>query len=246
MRQVNSAFHYFYPRPPRGGRHPELGVIAPGIISTHALREEGDGAALWSFPCSGFLPTPSARRATGNRDLAGQVGRDFYPRPPRGGRCTCGPSRMPFYPRPPRGGRCGYDGRYGANAGYFYPRPPRGGRHLHRALDKGGHHFYPRPPRGGRHEIADLRPEPGHPFYPRPPRGGRPASLRWRGTWSRMYFYPRPPRGGRRPGRAQPATSSFLPTPSARRATFHIATIRIERFLFLPTPSARRAFWVSW
>ena len=37
------AFWNFYPRPPRGGRHPEaLWVILGVEISIHALREEGD------------------------------------------------------------------------------------------------------------------------------------------------------------------------------------------------------------
>ena len=58
--------HYFYPRPPRGGR---LGHAAAHIvgseISIHALREEGD--RLWSTNAIRrvrFLSTPSARRAT--------------------------------------------------------------------------------------------------------------------------------------------------------------------------------------
>ena len=40
-----SCILYFYPRPPRGGRHgePGAGVVQCGI-SIHALREEGD---LW-------------------------------------------------------------------------------------------------------------------------------------------------------------------------------------------------------
>ena len=56
---------YFYPRPPRGGRHggrPGAGRF--GAISTHALREEGD----------------RIHRPSGNRSGY------FYPRPPRGGR----------------------------------------------------------------------------------------------------------------------------------------------------------------
>ena len=56
---------YFYPRPPRGGRHPE--TLCYGFenrISIHALREEGDG-----------------------KDGKGSTTRRyFYPRPPRGGR----------------------------------------------------------------------------------------------------------------------------------------------------------------
>ena len=57
---------YFYPRPPRGGRQrartPPRGSAA---ISIHALREEGDALpSLKSVRPSGFLSTPSARRAT--------------------------------------------------------------------------------------------------------------------------------------------------------------------------------------
>ena len=56
---------YFYPRPPRGGRH----------LQSAFMR------------CtSGFLPTPSARRATDWRRLFLLLNFDFYPRPPRGGR----------------------------------------------------------------------------------------------------------------------------------------------------------------
>ena len=101
-------------------------------ISIHALREEGDlhGHLLFLRPKS-FLSTPSARRATllfqvpcipllisihalreegdVQRQYVYQELRNFYPRPPRGGRhvdtfvenlLNCY-----FYPRPPRGGR---------------------------------------------------------------------------------------------------------------------------------------------
>ena len=34
----------------------------------------------------GFLSTPSARRATTERPAIGRHGKNFYPRPPRGGR----------------------------------------------------------------------------------------------------------------------------------------------------------------
>ena len=56
---------YFYPRPPRGGRH---NIQFSTLIS-----------AL-------FLSTPSARRATDYRDARRNSIPDFYPRPPRGGR----------------------------------------------------------------------------------------------------------------------------------------------------------------
>ena len=105
-------------------------------ISIHALREEGD-------------QTSQAARLRQ---------RDFYPRPPRGGRLC--QSVEPHFSL------------------YFYPRPPRGGRH------RGGQeralailNFYPRPPRGGRPD-SNYKSYGAKDFYPRPPRGGRPSGDR--------------------------------------------------------------------
>ena len=110
MTSVPLCLSDFYPRPPRGGRLKDFHVTTADTlflstpsarratvykpagavafaISIHALREEGDIAALsWSTPSWGFLSTPSARRAT--KDLLNIFGLevDFYPRPPRGGR----------------------------------------------------------------------------------------------------------------------------------------------------------------
>ena len=60
------------------------------VISIHALREEGDRPGVLHIGHTfQFLSTPSARRAT-RGDSVGSVRRkDFYPRPPRGGRRTC-------------------------------------------------------------------------------------------------------------------------------------------------------------
>ena len=56
---------YFYPRPPRGGRHSSMIPTRYGVtISIHALREEGD-------------------HQSGRPDSRAD---HFYPRPPRGGR----------------------------------------------------------------------------------------------------------------------------------------------------------------
>ena len=43
LRQRHKTIQYFYPRPPRGGRHRFSGLDALAQpISIHALREEGD------------------------------------------------------------------------------------------------------------------------------------------------------------------------------------------------------------
>ena len=80
-----------------------------GMISIHALREEGDRLVDYAAVCAPlFLSTPSARRATGRgrhlrscqlisihalreegdvmMNLLSRVLQYFYPRPPRGGR----------------------------------------------------------------------------------------------------------------------------------------------------------------
>ena len=84
---ASSCWNYFYPRPPRGGRHSEVIHLTAAYqflstpsarratagksygywrldISIHALREEGDRSFRSSFLISTY----------------------FYPRPPRGGR----------------------------------------------------------------------------------------------------------------------------------------------------------------
>ena len=107
-----------------------------GLISIHALREEGDR----------------------NRPETICTRPYFYPRPPRGGRRTHPASSGragDFYPRPPRGGRPSFregliqhggisihalreegdqTGQPSATtSANFYPRPPRGGRQIFRS-----------------------------------------------------------------------------------------------------------------
>ena len=159
-----------------GDAGPQLRGRVPRHISTHALREEGDQhiVSLIGYFLI-FLPTPSARRAThrgGFRVLHGL----FLPTP-SARRATAAPCNGPARP------------------GHFYPRPPRGGRH-----DSIGNRsvvcdFYPRPPRGGRPWSAPGSNRCTGYFYPRPPRGGRPM---FPSIPNRLpNFYPRPPRGGR-------------------------------------------------
>ena len=146
---------YFYPRPPRGGRH--YGCALPEDlekISIHALREEGDSCRVrcWSLrlyfyprpPRGGrpltravklfsriFLSTPSARRATYSIRPGQYTWNHFYPRPPRGGRRQMQPSRalasrISIHALREEGDWSPQCG--GTIRNNFYPRPPRGGR----------------------------------------------------------------------------------------------------------------------
>ena len=147
---------YFYPRPPRGGRLQRARQRpARFFISIHALREEGDLLDRWEeYSLETFLSTPSARRATRSLALAFRSPRNFYPRPPRGGRPRLrvldpfvleisihalreegdddpADDRIPIVVISIHAlreeGDAGREGRRG-RPGNFYPRPPRGGR----------------------------------------------------------------------------------------------------------------------
>ena len=148
-------------------------------------------------------------------------GRNFYPRPPRGGRrspTVFGWGVFLFLSTPSARRATVFFQTHSWFFSYFYPRPPRGGRRAARVFAKSAMDFYPRPPRGGRRLVLLISAGRIY-FYPRPPRGGRPApqpvvtfvnlflstpSARRatrRSEQSRhvsAYFYPRPPRGGRR------------------------------------------------
>ena len=102
---------YFYPRPPGGGRlgASKLSRTTAGFLSTpsgwratveeiindsatpwisiHALRVEGDRRLCdRQFLIFQFLSTPSGWRATSTRAEAVRAKKNFYPRPPGGGR----------------------------------------------------------------------------------------------------------------------------------------------------------------
>ncbi len=101
-------------------------------ISIHALREEGDGALCAVLPAAiQFLSTPSARRATCPRGESTADCRNFYPRPPRGGRredVRVSRQRRSISIHALREEGDGFSSMYLSIASYFYPRPPRGGR----------------------------------------------------------------------------------------------------------------------
>ena len=96
LRRDRVRHRYFYPRPPRGGRlGPNEAVAPPTKISIHALREEGDSAS--GFGVRGQSISIHALREEGDNHkmIYSSRKRDFYPRPPRGGRQgalpACGP-----------------------------------------------------------------------------------------------------------------------------------------------------------
>ena len=216
----------FYPRPPRGGRH-----IANGVLKAFKR----------------FLSTPSARRATASlitemtafTTISIHALREEGDRQARPHAACC----RNFYPRPPRGGRLYAFNLNNRNIDYFYPRPPRGGRppgvsssyrmaviSIHALREEGDQHgsserhavqrFLSTP--SARRATSNLNAGTGGAgnFYPRPPRGGR-HPLQYQ-RWTCTYFYPRPPRGGRLPLLPESfLVCLFLSTPSARRATLY-------------------------
>ena len=146
-----------------------------------------------------FLSTPSARRATRSLALAFRSPRNFYPRPPRGGRplaCRHLVLGVRFLSTPSARRATRLTGASPSSDMDFYPRPPRGGRPRLRVLDPFVLEISIHALREeGDDEPADdripivvisihaLREEgdagregrrgrPGN-FYPRPPRGGR-------------------------------------------------------------------------
>ena len=147
--------------------------------------------------------------------------------------------RRNFYPRPPRGGRPGTDADTITFDIISIHALREEGDTSQRCAAAHREYFYPRPPRGGRLEftfvydpamvisIHALREE-GDATTPK-------RACRW------ANFYPRPPRGGRRKSRDSGNTIlQFLSTPSARRAT-RTKVVGTGLNLFLSTPSARRA-----
>ncbi len=214
---------YFYPRPPRGGRPGALGKILLTVgISIHALREEGDRSLRpIQRPTALFLSTPSARRATpctalpedtwdisihalreeGDHYVVYIVSRakNFYPRPPRGGRLLVG-ILLPL-------------------AGKFLSTPSARRATWLACLRICPHKISIHALR----EEGDVSPDgdmdAGWKFLSTP--SARRATNCARRPYHRArYFYPRPPRGGRPNGpKIWASTKPFLSTPSARRAT---------------------------
>ena len=234
-------------------------------ISIHALREEGDARTRSRWSASSI--SIHALREEGDRCCRNPETRqkDFYPRPPRGGRpSVCrGPqcsSRFLSTPSARRATAC--ENHRTRPECYFYPRPPRGGRLLNHPHPYALNQFLSTPSARRATEapslsqawmkisIHALREEGdsfgippmllGIHFYPRPPRGGRLLCGHERGQFLMISIHALREEGDS----AAPAPSKeeivFLSTPSARRATCYPAWCPAAP-RFLSTPSARRA-----
>ena len=185
-------------------------------ISTHALHEEGD-------PSPNVVPIAA---------------KNFYPRPPRGGRPRprCGSSRRKIFLPTPSTRRATKCTKNRGKEWGFLPTPStRRATEFRNDFFEYNYEFLPTPStrratrgtetgRAGRiisthalHEEGDTGraytiKEVKH-FYPRPPRGGRRCRGQ-RNNCDIRDFYPRPPRGGRPVNGLIGSThSNFYPRP---------------------------------
>ena len=235
----------FYPRPPRGGRRAVDAVVhLLVIISIHALREEGDQGGK-GLHHNAVISIHALREEGDSSQWPGRGRfRNFYPRPPRGGRLeeADGVKRsvvISIHALREEGDRgCGR--RRACQSRNFYPRPPRGGRRARGSPSCRWCRFLSTP--SARRATAGIRKIPSNPayFYPRPPRGGRrPPSV----VASKVcYFYPRPPRGGRPWFSSQNRRSENISIHALREEGDQAVKALLSVLkVFLSTPSARRA-----
>ena len=103
--------HYFYPRPPRGGRRLRV-TVGERVVEYFYPRPPRGGRRHYTTLCfflQVFLSTPSSRRATFRKRRKRTKDVEFLSTPSARRATTGFPSlcrRMSnFYPRPPRGGR---------------------------------------------------------------------------------------------------------------------------------------------
>ena len=124
----------FYPRPPRGGRRKkERRRCRMNRISIHVPRVGDDNLQLAHWCCNRMISIHVPRVG----DDAGSIAESL-----------CG--TKDFYPRPPRGGRLGGDTAAAAKYAFLSTSPAWGTTTPWRTWAPGMRHFYPRPPRGGR------------------------------------------------------------------------------------------------
>ena len=215
------------------------------VISIHALREEGDVAAVRiGGEATLFLSTPSARRATpqqqtlrGESNISIHALREEGDNSKQARRAAISISihalreegdqtsqvkklhRHDFYPRPPRGGRRQSSKQICRQTDYFYPRPPRGGRRLPPLLNSLDAGFLSTPSARRATRRACNHHGRNKNFYPRPPRGGRPSAILRRTDRESISIHALREEGDSPFANLLNSISRFLSTPSVRRAT---------------------------
>ena len=214
-------------------------------ISIHALREEGDRAGA---------PTP-------------QPARDFYPRPPRGGRLNRVKDDVieELFLSTPSARRATTEWPQNVHEyHHFYPRPPRGGRpgqrcsnvsndniSIHALREEGDKSWQITPvnrckflstPSARRATAADQIAVPPDILFLSTPSARRATAFNAFKQIMSNDFYPRPPRGGRRTCCRCGAASRiyFYPRPPRGGRPSMVWSWR-STARFLSTPSARRA-----
>ena len=169
---------------------------------------------------TGFLSTPSARRATRYNRWTKRLHNHFYPRPPRGGRRdrhSKFKSITRFLSTP--SARRATSAEAAANRAWQIS--------IHALREEGDNSF-----QCSQSSRLD--------FYPRPPRGGRP-SLAFSLLCNReISIHALREEGDGCSIDLGHIVDVFLSTPSARRATIS-ALLIYSSLVFLSTPSARRA-----
>ena len=217
MGQKSGHLSDFYPRPPRGGR-PGICIFClfPRYFYPRPPRGGRLFTAFRNTGLSGFLSTPSARRAThpapsGKPVLQISI-HALREEGDASSRWTARPSSN-FYPRPPRGGRL---------PAVDLSRPKRG-ISIHALREEGDE------PLG-----ENLRP--GRDFYPRPPRGGRPDGERRKARDRPISIHALREEGDARGHHHGCVGKAFLSTPSARRATSCSRTASGRARYFYPRP----------
>ena len=193
-------------------------------ISIHALREEGDKVRTFIFFCPlGFLSTPSARRATFIFPRTFAVTEIFLSTPSARRATQFGPLFLPngknFYPRPPRGGR----------RTTKKPAVTVSMISIHALREEGDVRvilLWTSTPRflstpSARRATSYRRRGRGviHDFYPRPPRGGRRLHHVLRNVPQDISIHALREEGDKSTSFSSCSSLEFLSTPSARRAT---------------------------
>ena len=165
--------------------------------------------------------------------------RDFYPRPPRGGRLDRlhkALNNMTFLSTPSARRTTRYFTPQASDDRYFYPRPPRGGRRTTRLYKVDEYRFLSTP--SARRATRRKRRCPAYPryFYPRPPQGGRRLLSGAAVVNDRISIHALREEGDKQAPETTTGGIAFLSTPSARRATNKHPKPQQEALHFYPRP----------